>query len=120
MSLRQTRLSDEIRDIIAVFFLGDRLNDPRLQGVTITAVDMSPDLQIAKIYFRLFDEDDESKNDALTGMKSASSLFRKELGKKLDLRRVPELKFFYDESLERAGKIETILQKIHAGDGESD
>ncbi len=110
MGLRQERMADEIRDLLAANFQGGKLNDPRLDFVTITAVKLSADLQQATIYFRTYTDD--SIEPAKKGLNSASGFFRRQLGAALDIRRVPELKFQYDTSLENAAKIESLLHKI--------
>ncbi len=103
-------MADEIRDILAVNFQGGRLNDPRLDSVTLTAVKLSADLQVATVYFRTYSDDQIDL--AKKALFSASGLFRKQLGQNLDIRRTPELKFQYDNSLENAAKIESLLEKI--------
>jgi ribosome-binding factor A len=108
--MRQERLADQIRDLIGRCFQGGILEDPRLQAVTITAAKISPDLQIASLYFRVYGEADPDA--ALAGLESAKGLFRRELAKGLKLRRVPELRFFFDESVERASRIEDLLRKL--------
>lgn len=109
MSLRTERMADEIRDILASNFQGGRMNDPRLEFVTITAVKISPDLQVATVYFRTFDSSKPER--AQKGLESAAGYLRKQL-KVLDIRRVPELRFIYDSTLESAERIEGILHKI--------
>jgi ribosome-binding factor A len=109
MGLRQERMADEIRDILAVNFQGGRMNDPRLEFVTITAVKISPDMQVATVYFRTYDNSEPAR--AQKGLESASGFLRKQL-KVLDIRRVPELRFIYDSTLESAQRIEGILHKI--------
>lgn len=110
MGLRQDRLADQIRDLVGECFQGGHLSDPRLQGVTITAVKLSSDLQIATVYFRIFDETPEK--EVRQGLQGASGFFRKRLAKALDVRRVPELRYFYDESVERASRIEDLLRDL--------
>ncbi len=110
MGLRQERMADEIRDLLARNFQGGKLNDPRLEFVTITAVKLSADLQQATVYFRTYT--DETVESAKKGLASAAGFFRRQLGDALDIRRTPELKFQYDNSLENAAKIETLLHKI--------
>ena len=110
MGLRQEKLADQIRDVIAVLLSGGQMRDPRLEPVTVTAVKVTADLQNAKIYFRVYD--DRFREDAERGMSSAGSFFRKKLSNELDVRRVPELTFYYDESIENAARIETLLQEI--------
>lgn len=109
MSLRTERMADEIRDILAANFQGGRMNDPRLEFVTITAVKISPDLQVVTVYFRTYDSSKPER--AQKGLESAASYLRKQL-KVLDIRRVPELRFIYDSTLESAERIEGILHKI--------
>jgi ribosome-binding factor A len=103
-------MADEIRDILGANFQGGRMNDPRLEFVTITAVKISSDLQVATIYFRTYDS--SAPERAQKGLESATSYLRKQL-KVLDIRRVPELRFIYDSTLESAERIEGILHKIH-------
>lgn len=110
MSIRQDRMADEIRDIVASCFTGGRMSDPRLQNVTITAVKISPDLQIASVYFRIMPGEDIAK--AQKGLERATGFFRARLAESLDVRRTPNLRFFYDESVEHGAKIEDLLTKI--------
>lgn len=110
MGLRRERLADQVRDLLARCFQGGILEDPRLQAVTITGVKMSGDLQLATVYFRLYEGSDPK--EALRGLRAASGFLKRELAKGLDIRRVPELRFFLDESLERASNIEELLKKL--------
>ncbi len=110
MGLRQERMADQIRDVLAINFQGGMLSDPRLASVTITAVKLTADLQLATVYFRTYDENDGVQ--AKRGLESATGRLRKQIGQAIDLRRVPELRFMYDKSLENAARIETLLGKI--------
>ena len=110
MSLRQARMADEIRDVLASEFLGGKMEDPRLSGVSITAVKISPDLQIASVYYRVFDH--ATVDHAQAGLQRAAGLLRRAIADRVRMRRVPELRFFYDESIENAEKIEKLLQDI--------
>ncbi|MEZ4743547.1 MAG: 30S ribosome-binding factor RbfA [Bdellovibrionota bacterium] len=110
MSTRQERLAEQIRDILAVCFTGDNLRDPRVQGVTLTHVKLTGDLQLASIYFRVFDAN--VKSAAMDGLESCKGFLKKSLAKELDIRRVPELRFFYDESIETGSRIEELLSSI--------
>jgi ribosome-binding factor A len=110
MSIRQDRMADEIRDIVASCFAGGQMQDPRLQHVTITAVKISPDLQYATVYFRTMPGEDI--DTAKRGLDRAAGFFRARLAEALDVRRVPVLKFFYDESIEHGARIEDLLNKI--------
>lgn len=113
MSVRKQRLADEIRDLVASCFQGEQLADPRLKYVTITAVKLSGDLQLASVYFRLMHDDNEKHQAAAkAGLESASTFLRRRLADGLDIRRVPNLRFFFDESIERGSRIEGLLSQI--------
>ncbi len=113
MGLRQTRLADEMRDVLAAVFTGGQLSDPRVTDVTITAVKLSADLQLATVYFRLYgDKPEQVAVAAAAGLKSATGFLRRLLADAFDIRRVPNLRFFYDESIERGSKIESLLAQI--------
>jgi ribosome-binding factor A len=87
-----------------------RIKDPRVQGVTITYVDMSPDLKAAKVYFSsLADGMDQMHRE---GLYSAQGFIRRELRKELDLKYIPELSFFYDSSFDHSFKISKILKEL--------
>ena len=90
--------------------MGNQMRDPRLEGVAITHVKVSADLQLATVYFRLYNQ--EHKDQAKTGLERSKSFLRKHLAQNLKLRRVPELRFFYDESVEHGSRIEALLDQI--------
>ncbi len=113
MSKRKDRLADEVRDILASCLLGGQMQDPRLAGVTIIDVRLSGDLQIASVYFRVFGDMPHKKS--LVGLQRATPFLRKHLAQTLDIRRVPELRFFFDESPERAARIDELFAQIKAG-----
>ena len=111
MKLRQKRMADNIRDIVGQCFSSENLNDPRVKGVTITRVKVTADLQLASIYFRMY-ELDLDQDTAIKGLESCKGKLRKVLAEKLIVRRVPELRFFYDDAQDNALKIEQLLYKI--------
>ena len=106
--MRAVRLADQIRDTVAIN-LTTVLRDPRLDGVTVTHVNLSADLQIATVYFRTLRDD---HRPTLAALKGAGGFLRRKLARVLDVKRVPELRFFYDTSIERAAHIEDLLAKI--------
>ena len=112
MGLRQERLAEEIRDLLASCFLGGKMADPRLEEVTITAVKLSADLQLAYVYYRVYGDGDDLQERAQKGLESAAGYLKKKLSKELEVRRVPELKFFFDKSIEHASNIEQLLKKL--------
>jgi ribosome-binding factor A len=110
MGLRKDRLADEIRDIMATAFSSGRMNDPRLAEVTITAVKLSGDLQVASVYFRLFEKDHQKA--ALEGLESCKGFLKHKLATSLSVRRVPELRFYHDDSVEYGANIEELLARL--------
>ena len=111
MSVRQNKVADRVRDVIAEALTGDRLRDPRLKGVTVTKVQVTGDLQIAKVYFTSY-FDEHSEKDIQKALKGCSGIFRKELSESLFIRRVPTLIFHHDKSLEQQNRIESLLNQI--------
>ncbi len=111
MGLRQQRLSAEIRDILASCFQAETLDDPRLRSVTIIAVRLSADLQLASVYYRTYVGTENSK-DVKRGLERATGYLRRQLADSLDVRRVPNLRFFYDESVERGAHIEKLVESL--------
>ena len=86
--------------------------DPRLGFVTITGVDVSPDLRYARVYFTTLDQSTVAETQA--GLASASGYFRHKLGQTLSLRYIPELTFKLDTSLEQGMRIESLLESVKA------
>ena len=113
-SRRVSRLNEQLRreisDIIAV-----RLRDPRVGSATITAVEVSGDLSVAKIWVRPGPMV-ESCEDTLEGLDSATSFIRRELGERIRVQKIPELRFREDRSLEHAARIEEVLSEINDED----
>ena len=91
-----------------------RLKDPLVGFVTITDVVLSDDLKIAKIYFSVLG-DEVQKTNSLKGLKRARSFMQNELGSRIRLRYLPELRFFLDESWSYGAKIDQILENLNLG-----
>jgi ribosome-binding factor A len=109
-SHRQRRVADFIREQLAEL-LQREARDPRLGLVTLTAVDVSPDLQQAHIYFSLIG-DEKAVKEAHRGLDHASGFLRRELAARLQLRVVPTLTFHFDKSLATGSRIEQLLHQI--------
>ena len=114
MSLRARRLADQIHEVIGQCFGGGAMSDPRLSGVTITHVKLTTDLQLASVYFRVFIA--EQAEQALVGLQHSKGFLRRQLAENLSLRRVPELRFFFDESIEHGARIEALIAAVQGGD----
>jgi ribosome-binding factor A len=118
---RTARLNEQFKREISEI-LRREVQDPRIGLPTVTAVEASPDLWTAKIYVRLSpgEKGDERAAEMLVGLKAASPFIRRMLGERLDLRRVPELRFELDRTLDEAMRIERILQEVLPPDAGGD
>lgn len=107
---RSERVADLIKMEIADILM-KKIKDPRVGFVTVTGVDVSEDIRYAKVYVSIMEEEGLKKK-TLAGLNNASNFIRNELGKRLVMRRIPELVFKIDNSLEQAAHIFEILDKI--------
>lgn len=101
------RMKREIGEIIL-----KELTDPRLEFVTITKVDVTRDLHLARVHFSVLGDSLKAQK-AQEGLDSARGYIRKLIGSRVRLRYTPEIQFFHDQSLEFSARIETALQEIH-------
>jgi ribosome-binding factor A len=106
---RVDRINEALREEISLL-VRDEVRDPRVSLVTITAVQCSPELDHAKIYFTAL-ADEAEREEILTGLNSAAAFLRRELGKRMRMRRIPELHFQIDRVLEEANRIERLLRE---------
>jgi ribosome-binding factor A len=106
---RTDRLNEQLRQEI-ILLLRDEVRDPRVALATITAVQTSPELDHAKVYFTALGDDDE-RREVQAGLRSAAPFVRRELGKRLHIRRIPELHFEVDRVHEEAQRIERLLHE---------
>jgi ribosome-binding factor A len=114
----QRRVSELIRGHLADL-LERKANDPRLQMVTITDVTVTPDALRADVHFSVLGGA-EAQAEAQAGLGSAAGWLRRELGRRLRLRNIPELVFHYDPSLERGEHIAGILDELGLSDEEEE
>lgn len=114
-SRRIERLNEQLRREISVR-LRTELRDPRLEPVTVTAVRTAPDLTFARVLIRIAG-DEATRSEALAGLEAAAPRLRHDLGKSLHVRRIPELDFRIDSSMEHAARIEELLEQVRPADG---
>ena len=107
---RSERVAGLIQKRLSIL-LQRQISDPRLEAATITGVEMSRDLRIARIYFTV-SGGGTSKDEVADGFSSARGFVKRALGRQLGLRYMPELKFFYDESFDYGSKIDRTLGSI--------
>lgn len=108
------QLGEQIRDFIATMLVRGELSDPRVKNITIHSVKMTSDLQIAKVYFVCSDKLKENIKSTEAGLKAASGFIRRELGKQLQIRYIPQILFYYDDSIEYSLKMTSVLNKVKA------
>ncbi len=108
---RAVRVGDLIKRELAVMLLRE-IKDPRVQGlVTVMEVRVTDDLRSAKVLVSVSGSEEE-KSGALAGLSKAAGFIRHSLGRRLDLRRVPELRFVLDRSLDYQEEIQRLLNGI--------
>ncbi|MQA88943.1 MAG: 30S ribosome-binding factor RbfA [Gemmatimonas sp.] len=106
---RTDRINEQLRQEISLL-IRDEVRDPRVGLATITAVETSPELDHARVYVTALGEERE-KEEALAGLQSAAPFIRGLLGRRLHIRRIPELHFEMDRKLENALRIEQLLRE---------
>jgi len=105
---RNQRLGNEILRTLSEL-LRFESKDPRLEGVSLTAVELSRDLSVARVYFSLLNPDD-SVDQVLDGLVSAAGFLRARLGGAIQVRHVPELRFIHDDSAEESVRISKLIE----------
>ncbi len=111
---QKARIEDEIRVLVSELIIR-RVKDPRVANVSVTRVETSRDYSVAKIFYNVVG----GAGDPVVvqqGLESSRRWMRSQIARRLRLRTVPELVFVYDVSLDRAMKIEELLERIHRED----
>ncbi len=115
MSLRTDRIAHQLRDEIARVLRED-VSDARVRMVTLTRVDVAPDLSNAIVQWSLFERDGDPDLEKLSeieeGLDSAAGFVRRKVAKVLELRRMPALRFRHDPSMRLAGETMELLDAI--------
>lgn len=106
---RRERLGDQLRVELADLILRD-VRDPRVGFVTVTEVRMSGDLQYARVYVSILG-DEEQTRESFAALERAGGFLRAQIGRRLRLRRVPELRFALDETLDTSARIDALLKE---------
>ncbi len=111
---RSDRVADAIKKEIASL-LQNEIKDPRLpEMASVVAVEVTRDLSLARIYISVLGSEEEKK-DCQAAIESASGFIRREIGKRVRLRNVPELRFIIDDSIERGMRISRLIDETMAG-----
>jgi ribosome-binding factor A len=101
------QMKKEIGDIIS-----RKIKDPRVGFVTVTDVEVTGDLQQAKVYISVLG-DEQQREDTLKGLAKAKGFIRTEIGQRIRLRKTPELIFEFDETMAYGNRINTLIHELH-------
>lgn len=110
MSKKQERMSGRIRVILSELVLRE-VADPRLAHITITDVELDPELLYARVYVNALG-DEEREQEVMAGLERAKGFLRRELGQRVRLRKTPELHFMWDATLAHGERINELLANL--------
>ena len=106
---RMRRVNEAVREVISAR-IAEGFSDPRIGFVTLTSVDTSPDLRVARVYVSVLG-DETAREDTLAGLESAHGLLQQAIASELRLKRTPTLQFVFDESIDRGMRISELLDR---------
>jgi ribosome-binding factor A len=109
---RPHRVADQIRQELSELLTRGEVHDPGIGFITLTRVQVSPDLQMARVFYTTLG-DAKARQETARALERATPFFRRQVGSRLRLRRVPELEFRFDESVAHQDRIEQILRDLH-------
>lgn len=112
MKHRIGRVEQEVQRQVNDILL-KRVRDPRVQGVTITGVEMSGDLQHAKIFYSILSDKSQDIEKTQAGLDKAKGLIRSEIGARIKIYKVPEITFIQDSSVQYGERIDELIREIH-------
>jgi ribosome-binding factor A len=115
---RADRVAERIRSELMDLLLRGSVRDPAAKDVVVSAVRMTDDLSIARVYVRVLEEIGSDRQDGVVdALGRATGFLRRELGHRLQLRHVPSLEFYWDDVVDSALRIESILDEIREEPG---
>src|SRR5687768_4274054 len=112
---RPDRVGDQIRQELSELLSRGEVHDPGIGFITLTRVKVSPDLQQARVYYTTLG-DEAARRQTSKALQRATGFLRRHVGDRLQLRRVPELQFQFDESVTHQDRVEQILRELHDED----
>ena len=116
MTIKSERVAELIMTHLSQLLMTD-VRDPRLQGLTIIEVNLDREIEHAQIWVTSLDGD-ESEEEVMEGLDKASGFLRKELASRLRLRRMPQLHFKWDHSVQHAMHMESVLDELKIDDSD--
>lgn len=112
--VRMYRVGEQLKKELSDIFQKE-IKDPRIGFLTVTHVEVTGDLQQAKVYISVLGNEEEKEN-TLKAIEKASGFIRSEVGRRIRLRHTPELIFLFDESIEYGNRIERLLKELNEED----
>jgi ribosome-binding factor A len=112
VGFRPDRVADQIRQELSELLTRGAVHDPGIGFITLTRVKVSPDLQLARVYYTSLG-DDAARRQTAKALQRATGFFRRRVGDRLQLRRVPEIEFHFDESVGHQDRVEQIIRELH-------
>ncbi len=112
---RTDRVADQIQRELAQL-IAHQVKDPRVGMVTITGVDVTREFDHAKIFFTVMDADQAAIKETLTGLSKAAGFLRRELGRAIRLRTIPQLHFHYDSTIEQGVHLANLIEQAVKSD----
>lgn len=109
-SRRVLKVAEAIREVVGMSILTE-LQDPRIENVTVTYVEVSPDLRNAKIHVSIMGTESQQQL-AMHGLKSASGFLQRRVGDRIDTRYTPKIRFVLDKGVKNAVEVTRILQEV--------
>lgn len=109
-SRRLLKAAEAIREVVSMAILAD-LKDPRIQNVTVTFVEMSPDMRFAKVHVSVMGNEGQQKL-SLRGLESASGYLQSKVANRIDTRYTPRLQFVLDQGVKKSLEISRILHEV--------
>jgi ribosome-binding factor A len=114
---RPDRVGDQIREELSEMLARGEVHDPGIGFITLTRVKMSADLQVAHVFYTTLGEA-AARRDTERALARATPFFRRQIGSRVRLRRVPEIEFRFDEAIQHQDRIEQILRDLREAEAE--
>lgn len=109
---RPNRVGDEIRRELSEILARGEVHDPGIGFITLTRVQVSADLQLARVFYTMLG-DPKARQETEKALERATPFFRRQIGSRMRLRRVPVIEFRFDESIIHQDRIEQVLRDLH-------
>jgi len=115
---RTRRINEQMQRELAQL-IQQELKDPRLGMVTVSAVEVTRDLSLARVFVSVLDKDEDQMEEVLAILDRAGGFLRHELGQRMKLRNIPRLRFQYDKSITEGNRLSSLIDEAVARDQRS-